>query len=105
MSNSEPFGYVIVDMQISNPEQYKEYMAAAPAAVKAWGGEYLVRGGKHEVMEGNWQPSRIAMLRFPSFEQAKAFYDSPHYVAVRTKRAGAVGYFNSVLVEGVAAPV
>ena len=45
------------------------------------------------------------MLRFPSYAQAKAFYDSEHYRGVRAKRAGATEYFNSVLVEGVAAPV
>lgn len=97
--------YIIVDMKVSNPEQYKDYMAAAPAAVKAFGGEYLVRGGKFEVMEGNWQPARIAMLRFPSFEQAQAFYDDQMYRAARAKRAGATEFFNMILVEGVAAPV
>jgi uncharacterized protein (DUF1330 family) len=97
--------YIIVDMKVSDPEQYKDYMAAAPAAVKAFGGEYLVRGGKFEVMEGNWQPARIAMLRFPSFEQAKAFYDDQMYRAARAKRAGATEFFNMILVEGVAAPV
>ena len=97
--------YIIVDMKVSNPEQYKEYMAAAPAAVKAHGGEYLVRGGRFEVLEGNWQPARIAMLRFPSFEQAKAFYDSEQYRQARAKRAGATQFFNLILVEGVDAPV
>jgi len=97
--------YIIVDMKVSDPEQYKQYMAEAPAAVKAFGGEYLVRGGKFEVMEGNWQPARIAMLRFPSFEQAKAFYDDQMYRAARAKRAGATEFFNMILVEGVAAPV
>ena len=66
--------YIIVDMLISDMEQYKQYMAAAPAAVAAFGGEYLVRGGRFETIEGNWKPARIAMLRFPSFDQAKAFY-------------------------------
>ena len=47
-----PVAYVIVEMNISQPEQYKEYMARAPAAVKAAGGEYLVRGGKQETLEG-----------------------------------------------------
>ena len=75
--------YIIVDMQITDMEQYKQYMAAAPAAVAAAGGEYLVRGGRFEVMEGNWQPARVAMLRFPSFEQAKAFYGSEQYAAIR----------------------
>lgn len=97
--------YIIVDMQISDMEQYKQYMAEAPAAVKAAGGEYLVRGGRFEVMEGQWQPARVAMLRFPSFEQAKAFYDGEMYKAARAKRAGATQFFNMILVEGVGAPI
>ncbi len=97
--------YIIVDMQISDMAQYQQYMAAAPAAVKAAGGEYLVRGGRFEVMEGGWQPARVAMLRFPSFEQAKAFYDGEMYKAARAKRAGATQFFNMILVEGVAAPI
>jgi uncharacterized protein (DUF1330 family) len=97
--------YIIVDMQISDLEQYKQYMAEAPAAVAAAGGEYLVRGGRFETMEGDCQPSRIAMLRFPSFEIAKAFYDGEMYRAARRKRLGATQFFNMVLVEGVAAPV
>ena len=100
-----PSAYIIVDMQISNPEQYKQYMAQAPAAVKAAGGEYLVRGGRFEVMEGNWNPARIAMLRFPSFEQAKAFYYGEMYRQARAQRDGATQFFNMILVEGVAEPV
>jgi uncharacterized protein (DUF1330 family) len=100
-----PSAYIIVDMQISNPEQYKQYMAQAPAAVKAAGGEYLVRGGRFEVMEGDWTPARIAMLRFPSFEQAKAFYDGEMYRQARAQRDGATQFFNMILVEGVAEPV
>jgi uncharacterized protein (DUF1330 family) len=97
--------YLFVEMHITDMEQYRQYMAEAPPVVKAFGGEYLVRGGRHESLEGDWQPHRVAMLRFPSYEQAKAFYDSPQYASVRAKRKGAVEYFNSVLVEGVAAPV
>ena len=97
--------YIIVDMDISNMEQYKQYMAEAPAAVKAAGGEYLVRGGRFETLEGQWQPSRVAMLRFPSFGAAKAFYDGEMYRAARAKRLGATEFFNMILVEGVSAPV
>jgi uncharacterized protein (DUF1330 family) len=100
-----PSAYLIVDMQISDLEQYKQYMAEAPAAVKAAGGEYLVRGGSLEVLEGDWQPARVAMLRFPSYEQAKAFYDSEMYRQARAKREGATAFFNMILVEGVDAPV
>jgi uncharacterized protein (DUF1330 family) len=100
-----PAAYVIVEMKISDPEQYKQYMAAAPATIAAAGGEYLVRGGRHEALEGDWQPARVAILKFPSYEKAKAWYDAGGYPAVRTKRARATEYFNMILVEGVDAPV
>ena len=95
-----PAGYVIVEMKISDPERYKEYMAAAPATIAAAGGEYVVRGGRHEALEGDWQPARLAVLKFPSLEQAKAWYDGERYRAARAKRAGATEYFNMVVVEG-----
>lgn len=95
--------YVIVDMQISNMEQYKGYMADAPASVKAAGGEYVVRGGRNESLEGEWMPGRLAMLKFPSYEAAKIWYDGEAYRLARSKRLGATEFFNMILVEGVAA--
>jgi uncharacterized protein (DUF1330 family) len=95
-----PSGYVIVEMNVTNMEQYKQYMADAQKAVAASGGEYLVRGGRHEALEGDWMPARVAILRFPSFDAAKAWYDSEQYRAARAKRVGTTEYFNLVLVEG-----
>jgi uncharacterized protein (DUF1330 family) len=100
-----PCAYVIVDMKVADPEQYRHYMAAAPAAVKAAGGEYLVRGGRFEVLEGDWQPSRVVVLRFPSLEAATAFYDGERYRAARAQREGATAFFNMIVVEGVPEPV
>jgi len=95
-----PHAYVIVDMKVTDPEPYKQYMAAAPAAVKAHGGEYLVRGGAMEVFEGDWQPARMAVLRFPSMDDARAFYNDENYRAARAMREGATAHFNMVVVEG-----
>jgi len=100
-----PDAYVILDMQISDLEQYKHYMAEAPASVKSAGGEYLIRGGRFESLEGDWQPSRIAMLKFPSYEAAKSWYDGEAYRAARSKRSGATLFFNMILVEGVPAAI
>ncbi len=97
--------YLIVESNITDAETFKKYMAAAPEAVKAFGGEYLVRAGRMQVLEGDWQPPRLTVLRFPSFEQAQAMYDSPAYTHARGLRQGATASFNMVLVEGVAAPV
>jgi uncharacterized protein (DUF1330 family) len=93
--------YLVVTMHITDPDRYKEYMAKAPACVKAFGGEYIVRGGKQETLEGGWQPKRMALLKFPSYEKAKAFYEDGPYKEVRKLREGATEYFNMVLVEGV----
>lgn len=95
--------YVLVEMKVTDPEQYKQYMAAAPATIAVHGGEYLVRGGQHEVFEGNWQPVRLAVLKFPSLDQARAWYRGEQYRAARAKRAGATEFFNMVVVEGVPA--
>jgi uncharacterized protein (DUF1330 family) len=95
-----PHAYVIVEMKVSDPERYKNYMAAAPAVVKAHGGEFIVRGGALEVLEGDWKPVRMAVLRFPSLQAAKAFYDDPMYQEARALREGATDYFNMVAVEG-----
>jgi uncharacterized protein (DUF1330 family) len=100
-----PAAYIVVESKISDPEQFKKYMAAAPEIARAFGGEYLVRGGRIEVLEGNWQPPRMTVLRYPSFDAAKQMYASPAYVAARQLRAGATAVFNMVLVEGVDAPV
>jgi len=100
-----PVAYVIVESKIADPEQFKKYMAAAPDIVKSFGGEYLVRGGRIDVLEGTWQPPRLTVLRYPSFDAARTMYDSPAYVAVRKLRAGTTALFNMVLVEGVDAPV
>jgi uncharacterized protein (DUF1330 family) len=100
-----PAAYLIVESQVTDPEQFKRYMAAAPEVVKAFGGEYLVRGGRMQVMEGDWQPPRLTVIRYPDFDTARAMYDSPAYVQARSLRAGATALFNMVLVEGVDAPV
>ena len=93
--------YILVDSLITDPEQFKRYAALAPAAVAAAGGEYLARGGRNETLEGEWKPPRLTVLRFPSYEAAKTFYDSAQYQSVRQERVGATQHFNMVLVEGV----
>ena len=96
--------YLIVESSISDPEQFKAYMAAAPAVAREFAGEYLVRGGRMAVLEGDWAPPRLTVLRYTSFEAAQAMYDNPGYRAARQLRAGATALFNMVLVEGVDAP-
>ncbi len=93
--------YVIVSSEINDPERFKAYLAAAPATVAEFGGDYLVRGGDLATLEGGWQPKRLTVLRFASIERAKAWYDSPGYRAAREVRAGLTARFDMVVVDGV----
>jgi uncharacterized protein (DUF1330 family) len=96
-----PSAYVIADVHVTDPEQYKGYMALTPAAVAAAGGEFVVRGGRNETLEGHWTPRRMVVIRFPSYEAARGFYDSALYLQARAARAGATEFFNMIVVEGV----
>ena len=93
--------YVIADVRVSDPDQYRHYTALTPAAVAAAGGEFVVRGGRTAVLEGKWSPSRVVVIRFESFEAAQAFYDSALYLEAPGKRAGATEFFNMIIVEGI----
>jgi len=92
--------YFIVDLEVTDPVGIEEYRKQVPATIAKYGGRYLVRGGKHETLEGNWHPRRIIVLEFPSVEQAKRWYDCEEYrgpKALRFKTART----NLILVEGV----
>jgi uncharacterized protein (DUF1330 family) len=93
--------YIIADVKVTDEARYSQYRALSPGAISAAGGEFVVRGGRHETLEGNWRPNRVLVLRFPTYEQARAFYDSEMYRAARQQRAGATEYFNMIVVEGV----
>lgn len=92
--------YVIVEIDVHDPVEYEEYKKQAHATVAAKGGKYIVRGGKTEVLEGDWQPKRIVVLEFPSMERAKEWltceeYREPRKIRRRTATT------NMILVEGV----
>ena len=92
--------YVIAEVEITNPEQYKAYMLKSKPSVEAMGGRYLARGGQTDVLEGAWQPKRMVILEFPTAAQARAWYDGPEYTAIRELRKGA-GNANIITVEGL----
>lgn len=92
--------YVIVETNVSDPEQYERYKEAAPPAIAAYGGRYVARGGDLAVLEGDWDPNRIVILEFPDLETAKRWYASEEYGAARTLREGAAR-LNVVAVDGL----
>jgi len=92
--------YIIANVRITNPAQYEDYKKFSSLAMQAHGAEVCVRGGAVEVLEGDWQPDRLVVLKFPSVEKARAFNDSSEYSRARQAREGAA-VMSMVLVEGV----
>lgn len=80
--------YVIVNVNVS-PEQleeYERYKAMAQKTVAQFGGRYLARGGQMSVLEGVWNPTRIVILEFPTYEQAREWWHSAEYAPAKTLR-------------------
>jgi uncharacterized protein (DUF1330 family) len=92
--------YVVVETDISDPEQYERYKAASHGAVAAGGGRFVARGGDLAVLEGDWHPSRIVILEFPDLETAKRWYESAEYAEARQLREGAAN-LRMVAVDGI----
>ncbi len=92
--------YIIAHVRITNPAQYEDYKKLSFLAMQVHGAEVCVRGGAVEVLEGDWSPERVVVLKFPSIEKARAFNQSPEYSRARQAREGA-SVMNMILVEGV----
>lgn len=92
--------YFIVEIDVQDGAAFEEYRKQVPATIAKYGGRYLVRGGRTETLEGDWQPKRVVVLEFPSLEQAKKFYDSPEYGPLKALRLRAAKS-KLLLVEGL----
>jgi uncharacterized protein (DUF1330 family) len=82
--------YVIADIEVTEPAGFREYRNRVGATIEQYGGRFVVRGGRVDPKEGDWQPRLLVMLEFPSLEQAERWYNSPEYkplIATREKAA------------------
>ena len=91
--------YFIVDIEITDPTAFEEYRKRVPATIEKYGGKPLVRDGRMEVLDGDWRPKRVVVTEFPSVEQAKRWYDSEEYRALKPLRMR-TSKANVILVEG-----
>lgn len=93
--------YLVVDTDLTDPDRYEDYKRQAKPLAEQYGGEYLVRGGAMTLKENDlWTPTRMVVVRFPSMDQARAFYESAEYQEIlQISRASARR--TVVLVEGL----
>lgn len=92
--------YVIVEISIHDPVAYEDYKKLTPAAIAAYDGKFVVRGGQAEPLEGEWQPERIVILEFPTVERAKEWWSSEIYTEAKIIRQRAATT-KMLVVQGV----
>jgi uncharacterized protein (DUF1330 family) len=93
-------GYIVADIEITDPSEYQTYAQQTAATLERYGGKFLARGGNPETLEGDWKTKRLVVIEFPSIEQAKGWYDSPEYSAIKGIRHRSANS-NILLVQGV----
>ena len=92
-------GYAVFNIKVTNPEEYKEYIAQVKPIAEQFGGEYIVRGGESVTVEGTWTYPRTVVIKFPSYEKALAWYHSKEYEPVKKIRLDN-SVANAIIIKG-----
>ena len=92
--------YLIVDIAVRDEQTYATYRARVSDQIRQYGGEYLVRGGKLETLEGDWTPKRIVIVRFDSIAAARRWWESEDYAELKAIRQASTET-KMIVVQGV----
>ena len=91
--------YIIANVSIDDPTRYADYTALTPGIIPKYNGEFVVRGGPVEALEGKTEGERWVVLKFEDKNAARAFYDSEEYTAAKAIRQEAASA-QFLLLEG-----
>jgi len=91
--------FVVVEIEIHDPETYAEYIKVAPASIAKYDGRYVLRGGNVKTLEGTWSPGRFVILEFPTAARAQEWWDSPEYAGPKAMRQQSA-HTEMILVDG-----
>ena len=92
--------YVIAHIDVRDPVRYEDYKKMSPISIQKFGGRFIARGAKAEVLEGTWEPKRLVLLEFPSAEAARQWWASEEYAPAKAlHQSTSIG--DLVIVEGV----
>lgn len=92
--------YIIVQVDVTDPDAFETYRAQVPATLEPYGGEFIVRGGDMEILAGEWAVPRVVVLKFPDMDSAKAWHASPEYEGPMALRKASANV-NMIVVDGL----
>ena len=81
--------FMIIQADITDPEQFLEYAKRAPALIEKFGGRYRCMRGQVEQLEGKPDNRKIVVSEWPSMEAAQSFWNSDEYAELKQVREGA----------------
>jgi len=93
--------FLIAQIDVRDPERYREYTLHTPRVIAAFGGRMVVRNGERRVLEGPPDPRRVIVVEFPSMDHILRFHGSPEYTALRRIRESA-SEAQIIAIEGLA---
>lgn len=83
---------------IGDEERMTEYRGKVLHTLRLYGGGFLIRGGEFQALEGDWKPTHLSVMRFPTADHARRWYASPEYRAIVPLREGT--HMDLILVAG-----
>lgn len=93
--------YVIAQIEIRDPGEYRRYLAGFMPIFERYRGRLLATSAcRAEVIEGAWEFPRLVVMEFPDFDTAKRWHDDPDYKALAEHRKRSA-QANLIVVEGL----
>ncbi len=78
--------YILGLAAVHDPGGMAAYRQGVPATLARYGGRLLVRGRVESVLEGESPADSLVVFEFATAEDARRWYSSPDYAAIRGHR-------------------
>jgi len=91
--------YTIIEIKVKDKDTYAKYLEKVRSIVEKYRGRYLARGGKITPIFGSWNPERVVIIEFPSYEDIKRWLSSQEYQEIAALREKST-ITKAIIVEG-----
>ena len=92
-------GYFVLQIEWKSSDARKTYVERLGDMIQKHGGDYIVASNEYRVVEGNWRPGLLIVIKFPTMKALTEWYDSAEYRSIREFRLDNARC-DAVVVEG-----
>jgi uncharacterized protein (DUF1330 family) len=91
--------YFVLQIEWKSEKAKQEYVERLSNMIERNGGNFIIASSKFRIVEGEWKPGLLIVIRFPTMQQLSGWYDSPEYGSIRQYRVDN-SRSDGVIVEG-----